>query len=171
MDGSKSMGIDNPIVSYEWFFGDGSKANGAIQNKIYEQSGAYSETLKITDSKGNIDYDFATAFVYDREHPEQTNIGFLHLAYHPTLNLKAGDEITFFARTFYTDPVKIIWDFGDGTTLVESITKGITNKNHSSGTYEKINHSFSKPGHYLVTVHVTRESGLNSVNHLHVVIE
>jgi len=170
-DGTKSMGIDNPLVSYEWFFGDGSNANGAIQSKKYEQPGSYSEILKVTDSKGNIDYDFATVFVYDREHPEETNIGLLHLACHPTLNLKAGDEIAFLIRTFYTKPVKVILDFGDGTALVETTTKGITKKNHSSGEYNKIKHAYSKPGHYLVTAKCAEESGLNSVNHVHVVIE
>jgi len=43
LDGSKSKGIDNPIISYEWFFGDESNARGAMQRKIYEQLGVYSE--------------------------------------------------------------------------------------------------------------------------------
>lgn len=171
LDGSKSMGIDNPIVSYEWFFGDGSKAGGAFQSKRYERAGAYSEVLKVTDSKGHIDYDFATVYVYDREHPEETNLGSMQLAYHPTLNLKAGDDITFLVRTFYTEPVKTIWDFGDGTAFVETTTRGITKKNHSSGEIEKIKHAYSKPGHYVVTGRCAKDSGLNSVNHLHVVID
>ena len=171
LDGSKSMGIDHPIVSYEWYFGDGSKASGAVQSKRYERAGAYSEVLKVTDSKGNIDYDFATVYVYEREHPEETSIGFIHLAYHPTLDLKAGDDITFLVRTFYTEPVKTIWDFGDGTSFVETTTRGITKKDHSSGAYEKIIHAYLKPGHYLVTVKSAGESGLNSVNHLHVIVE
>jgi len=170
-DGSKSMGMDHPIVSYEWYFGEGSKASGVVQSKRYERAGAYSEILKVTDSKGNIDYDFATVYVYEREHPEETNIGFIHLAYHSTLDLKAGDDITFLARTFHTGPVKTIWDFGDGTTFVETTTRGITKKDHSSGAYEKIIHAYLKPGHYLVTVKSVGESGLNSVNHLHVIIE
>ncbi|MCP4312407.1 MAG: PKD domain-containing protein, partial [Bacteroidetes bacterium] len=169
--GSKSIGIENPLISYEWYFGDGSKADGAIQNKTYERAGTYSEVLKITDSKGNIDYDFATVLVYDREHPEETKLGLIHLAYHPTLGLKAGDDITFLARTFHTAPVKTIWDFGDGTAPVEITTGGITKKNHSSGSYEKITHVYSKPGHYVVTVKSAGDQGLNSVNHLYVLIE
>jgi len=171
LDGSKSMGIDNPIVSYEWFFGDGSNAKGAIQRKIYEQPGAYSEILKVTDSKGNIDYDFSTVYVYDREHPEETNLGALQLAYHPTLNLKAGDDITFFVRAFHIKPVNTIWDFGDGTPLITTTTEPVTKKTHSRGEFKKTEHSYSKPGHYVVNVRCARESGLNSVNHLHVVIE
>ncbi len=171
LDGSKSMGIDHPIVSYEWFFGDGSTASGVVQDKMYEEPGTYSEVLKVTDSKGNVDYDFATVFVYDREHPEESNIGFVHAAYHPTLDLKAGDDITFLVRTFHSEAVKTIWDFGDGTAFEETTTRGITKKNHSSGVYEKIIHAYSKPGHYVVTVKSARESGLNSVNHLHVLID
>ena len=127
--------------------------------------------LKVTDSKGNIDYDFATVYVYDKEHPEETNIGYMQLAYHPTLNLKAGDEITFLVRTFHTKPVKIIWDFGDGTASVETTCEGITKKSHSRGELVKIKHTYFKSGQYVVTGRCARESGLNSVNHLHVVIE
>lgn len=171
LDGSKSMGIDNSIVSYEWFFGDGTNARGAIQTKIYEQPGAYSEVLKVTDSKGNIDYNFSTVYVYDRENPEETNLGALQLAYHPTLDLKVGETITFLVRAFHTKPVKTIWDFGDRTAFVETTTRGITKKNHSSGEFKKIKHAYSEPGHYVVTVKCTKKSGLNSVNHLHIVIE
>jgi len=170
LDGSKSMGIDHPIASYEWLFSDGSRADGAIQGKKYERPGSYSEVLKVTDSEGNIDYDIATVFVYDREHPEDTNIGLIHLAHYPTLDLKAGDDITFLARTFHTEPVKIIWDFGDGTPFADCTTKGITKKNHSSGEYAKLRHAYSEPGHYVVTVRAAEESGLNSVSHLHVVV-
>jgi len=144
---------------------------GGREDRRYERAGAYSEVLKVTDSKGHIDYDFATVYVYDREHPEETNLGSMQLAYHPTLNLKAGDDITFLVRTFYTEPVKTIWDFGDGTAFVETTTRGITKKNHSSGEIEKIKHAYSKSGHYVVTGRCAKDSGLNSVNHLHVVID
>ena len=132
---------------------------------------SYSEVLKVTDSKGNSDYDFATVFVYEREHPEETSIGLIHLAHHPTLDLKAGEGVTFLARTFHTEPVKITWDFGDGTPFLESTTRGITKKNHSSGTYEKVIHAYSKPGHHVVIARAAEGSGLNSVSHLHVVVK
>lgn len=170
-DGSKSMGIDHPIESYEWLFSDGNRADGAVQSKKYEQPGSYSEILKVTDSKGNIEYDFAPVFVYNREHPEECNIGLIHLAHHPSLDLKAGEDITFLARTFHTEAVEITWDFGDGSALVESTTRGITKKNHSSGEYAKVIHAYSKPGHYVVTVRAAEGSGLNSVSHLHVVVK
>jgi len=63
------------------------------------------------------------------------------------------------------------WYYGDGTALVETTSEGITKKNHSSGELVKIKHTYSKPGHYVVSGRCARESGLNSVNHLHVVIE
>jgi len=40
-----------------------------------------------------------------------------------------------------------------------------------SGEYNKIKHSYSKSGHYLVTAKCAEESSLNSVNHVHVMIE
>jgi murein DD-endopeptidase MepM/ murein hydrolase activator NlpD len=66
LDGRKSKSFAGEIVSYEWTFCDGTTAKGAVQKKSYEMPGEYSEILKVTDSKGNVDYDFTVVQVYER---------------------------------------------------------------------------------------------------------
>ena len=39
-------------LSYEWDFGDGSKATGPTAQKLYEKAGGFNVTLKVTDAKG-----------------------------------------------------------------------------------------------------------------------
>jgi murein DD-endopeptidase MepM/ murein hydrolase activator NlpD len=69
IDGSKSKSFAGSIVSYNWKFTDGTTAEGAVQKRIYEKPGEYSEILKVTDSKGNVDYDFAVVQVSNRKNP------------------------------------------------------------------------------------------------------
>ena len=51
---------------YRW-----NKAEGAVQKRQYDKAGEYSEILKVTDSKGNVDYDFAVVQVFDKADPEK----------------------------------------------------------------------------------------------------
>ena len=56
---------------------------------------------------------------YDRKNPEKT-IPVLQPAFHPTLNIKPGDPITFPVRTFMdTDFGNEVWNFGDGSPQVK----------------------------------------------------
>ena len=54
-DGSKSTGSvghnnTNPIISWEWTFGDGDNASGAMVNHAYSRAGGFQVTLIVTDS-------------------------------------------------------------------------------------------------------------------------
>jgi len=51
-DGGKSSDPDGQIASYEWDFGDGTKAEGVQVKKIYDKPGEYQVTLTVTDDKG-----------------------------------------------------------------------------------------------------------------------
>jgi murein DD-endopeptidase MepM/ murein hydrolase activator NlpD len=169
LDGRKSKSFTGDIVSYEWTFCDGTKAEGAVQEKSYEKAGEYSEILKVTDSKGNVDYDFSVIQVYDRDKPEKT-IPVLQPAYHPSLNIKPGDPVTFLVRTFNTDFGNEVWDFGDGSPLVTVKSETVDRKNYTKGKFAETVHSFSEPGHYVVGVERTDESGIKAIAHLHVVV-
>ena len=114
LDGSKSKSFSGDIISFEWTFCDGTTAVGAVQKKTYEKPGEYSEILKVTDSEGNIDYDFTVIQVYARGEEEQT-IPAIQPAYHPSLDIKPGDPVTFLVRTFNTAVGNEVWDFGDGS--------------------------------------------------------
>ena len=169
LDGRKSRSFASDIASYEWTFCDGTTASGAVQEKAYDKPGEYSEILKVTDSKGNVDYDFAVVQVYDRNNPELT-IPVMQPAYHPSLNIKPGDPVTFLVRTFNTDFGNEVWDFGDGSPQVTVKSEFVDRNNSSKGKFAETVHSFSEPGHYVVKVERSNEAGLKAIAHLHVVV-
>ncbi len=169
LDGGKSKSFTGDIVSYEWTFCDGTTAQGAVQEKTYEKPGEYSEVLKITDSKGNVDYDFAVVQVYDRKNPEHT-IPAMQPAYHPSLNIKPGDPVTFLVRTFNTDFGNEVWDFGDGSPQVSVKSDFVDKNNSSKGKFAETVHSFVESGHYVVTVKRSDEAGSIGISRLHVVV-
>jgi hypothetical protein len=170
LDGSKSMSFRGDIVSYEWQFCDGTTAKGAVQEKIYDKPGQYSEILEITDSEGNVDYDFAIVQVYDRANQEQV-IPTIHPAYHPTLNIKPGDQVVFLVRTFNSTAGNEVWDFGDGSPLVEVQSETVDRKNPVAGEYAKTTHTFLNPGHYVVRVQRTNEDGFTALGRLHIKVD
>jgi PKD repeat protein len=51
-DASASMPMGGEIVSYEWDFGDGSRASGKIVTHRYATIGTFTVTLNVTDSEG-----------------------------------------------------------------------------------------------------------------------
>jgi len=169
LDGSKSKSLTGDITSYEWTFSDGTTAQGAVQKRSYEIPGEFSEILKVTDSNGNIDYDFAVVQVYDRENPEAT-IPVMQPAYHPSLNIKPGDPITFLVRTFNTAVGNEVWDFGDGSPTVSVKCETVDPNNFQQGDFAETVHSYSEPGHYIVSVEREDEAGLMARAHLHVVV-
>ena len=51
-DGSSSTTTNPPVVSYNWAFGDGSKATGKTASHSFTTAGTYSTSLTVVDSKG-----------------------------------------------------------------------------------------------------------------------
>jgi hypothetical protein len=169
LDGSKSRSYAADIVAYEWTFCDGTTAEGAVQRKTYDKPGEYSEILKVTDSEGNIDYDFTVIQVYERGTTEQT-IPAIQPAYHPSLDIKPGDPVTFLVRTFNTDVGNEVWDFGDGSPPVTVKSETVDRQNYIKGKFAETIHSYSVPGQYLVSVKRSDASGREAIAHLHVVV-
>ena len=169
LDGSKSRSFSGNIVSYEWTFCDGTTAKGAIQTKTYDKPGEYSEILKVTDSKGKIDYDFTVIQVYARGEEEQT-IPAIQPVYYPSLDIKPGDPVTFLVRTFNTDVGNEVWDFGDGSPLVTVKSETVDRQDFIKGKFAETIHSFSESGQYVVSVKRSDASGREAIGHLHVVV-
>ncbi|MDD4590411.1 MAG: PKD domain-containing protein [Parabacteroides sp.] len=170
IDGSKSRSAEGEIVSFEWFFNDGSKANGPIQEKKYSKAGEYSEILKVTDSKGNASYDFQYIQIFDKDFPER-QIPTIHPVYHPTQNIKVNEPVTFLVRTFGSKTGDETWNFGDGTKEVV-VSSGIVHPiTQNKEKYAEIVHSFSKPGIYIVRVKRTNEFGYSAIGHVYVEVE
>jgi len=160
LDGLKSKSFAGEIINYEWTFTDGSVSFGPVQQKSYNRPGEYSEVLKITDSKGNIDYDFAIVLVPDKNNPPPT----INATYYPTFNIKPGDPVRFEVCTYRTDTGNEIWDFGDGTppVKVKSVGEGKTLE------FAKTTNRFAKPGHYIVRVERSDKYGYKAIAHLHI---
>jgi hypothetical protein len=166
LDGSRSWTADGKKPTFQWTFNDGKTAPGDKVERIFEKPGTYSEVLKITDSEGRIDYDFAVVNVIDKSHPDWLPPS-IHAVYSPTFGIKADDPVTFLVRTFGTFEGKEIWDFGDGSPKVEVRSDGNANK-HAKDGYAKTVHHYKKPGHYVVRVERTNERGYTAVGHVHV---
>jgi len=168
-NGSKSVSLTGDIVSYQWIFTDGTTANGPVQKRSYSVAGEYSEVLKITDSKGNVDYDFTYIQVYDKDNPDK-RIPAIHPVYYPTLDIKPGDPVTFLVRTFGSLTGDEVWDFSDGSGKVTVNSGVVQRQSHNEGKYASTVHTFEKPGHYLVRVDRINENGFPAIGHLHVTV-
>ncbi len=159
------------IANHEWTFGDGSKATGPKVERRYDKPGVYSEVLKVTDDQGNVDYDFAVVHVIDRDHPKQLPPS-IHANYSPTFDIKPGTPVTFKVRSFRIAPDDghETWDFGDGSPPVTVQSDGNAVKLSKDG-YAITTHRYTRPGHYLVTVHRTNHRGQTATAHVHVRVD
>ncbi len=169
VDGTKSKSFSDNIVSYEWSFTDGTTATGAVQKRIYDKAGEYSEILKVTDSKGNVDYDFAVVQVSDRENPDHA-FPTIQAAFYPTIDIKPGTPVTFLVRTFNTAVNYEVWNYGDGTPQDTVKSETVNRKESTKGKFAESYHSFSRPGIFIVKVERSNEFGFNATGHLKVVV-
>jgi murein DD-endopeptidase MepM/ murein hydrolase activator NlpD/cephalosporin-C deacetylase-like acetyl esterase len=165
LDASRSWAAA-PIKSYEWQFGDGTKATGVKMTRRYDKPGSYSEVLQVTDAAGSRDYDFAVVQVLDKSQPNLLPPT-IHAAYAPSFGIKPGDEVTFKVRTFRTTQGHEMWDFGDGSAPVKVRSDGNVKPLAKDG-YAVTTHRYTKPGHYLVRVQRSTDAGLTATTHLQV---
>lgn len=148
------------IASFEWSFTDGTTAEGAKVERTYDEPGHYVETVKVTDTHGHVDYDFATVRVFDVEAGVRPPN--LHAAFHPTRGIDPGDEIHFKVRAFRADGEgEDVWDFGDGSdpVTVRSGTSDHRQAPEGEG-YVTVTHRYEQPGHYLVSVRRETPNGV-----------
>jgi len=132
----------------------------------YDEPGEYNEILKITDARGNVDYDFAVVQILDKAHPDQTPPT-IHAAYYPTFDIKPGNELTFKVRAFRTTHGHETWDFGDGSPEVTVRSDGNAEVHDPQG-YAVAKHRYRRPGDYLASVRRTNERGQQAITHLHI---
>jgi hypothetical protein len=153
LDATRSWSAtDSGGLSYEWIFDDGTTAKGPRVRRTFPVAGRFSPTLKVTDSQGNVDYDFAKVTVTTPETAPKQRCS-LHASYWPTLGIRAKDEVSFLVRSFRFQPLvgKEIWDFGDGSRAVSTQSDGSADPHNKNG-YAIVKHRFQKPGDYIVTV-------------------
>ena len=133
----------------------------------------FHEVLKVTDAEGNSDYDFSSVHVIDPRTPDQYPPN-LHATYWPTFGIQAGDEITFKVRGFnFTeqDHAPEVWDFGDGTPLVEVHSVDGRSAPHAVNGYAATQHRYQEPGLFIATVRRESLTGLVATARLQVRVE
>jgi hypothetical protein len=168
LDASKSWSKAGVDLKFEWTLHDGTKADGAKVRRTYEESGSYSEIVKVTDAAGNTSYDFAVVQVVDRDTRRLPPT--VHPTYYPTFDIRPGDPVTFTVRSFRTKVANEKWDFGDGSPMVVVHSDGNADMHNPEG-YAVTTHRFGRSGDYIVKVESTNEHGLTGWAHLHVRVE
>lgn len=166
LDASRSWAKSGKIARFDWTFSDGTTARGEKATRTYAKPGTYSEILKITDEAGNIDYDFATVQILNREMPKNLPPT-IHAAYGPTFKIQPGDPVTFKVRTFRTTEGHELWDFGDGSPKVKVRSDGNVKPLARDG-YAVTTHRYEKAGHYIVRVERGNDRGETAIGHLQV---
>ncbi len=166
LDATRSWSQTGTIKQFEWTFCDGTSATGPKVRRRYDKPGEYNEILKITDSAGNIDYDFAVVQIIDKNHPDQLPPT-IHAAYYPTFDIKPGEEVTFKVRSFRTTHGNEVWDFGDGSAKATVQSDGNVEVHNPQG-YASTKHRYKEPGHYIASVKRSNEHGHQAITHLHI---
>lgn len=172
LDGSRSWSTSGKdSLKYEWTFDDGTHATTAKVTHTFDKPGRYRPILKVTDAKGNTDYDFAKVTVSDPSIPSKKRCE-LHASYWPTQKIRPNDEVTFLVRSFHFTPMvgDETWDFGDGSPEVTTRSDGCAKRHNKTG-YAIVKHHFKKPGHYIVTVRRQNRDGQTTVDRLDVRVE
>jgi hypothetical protein len=124
----------------------------------------YSEVLKVSDADGRIGYDVAVVQVLDPAEPQALPPS-IQAAYAPTMNVRAGDGVTFKVRTFRTQDGEETWDFGDGSPPVTVKSDGNANIHDPNG-FAITTHQFAKPGDYIVSVRRSNARGFTATARL-----
>jgi PKD repeat protein len=106
VDASGSYHLNGTIVSYSWFFGDGSIATGMTANHTYASGGSYTIVLRVTDEDG---MSGSLSQQVTVELPPPPTASFVYAVSGLTVNVDAsistGNGI-----------VSYVWDWGDGTS-------------------------------------------------------
>ncbi|WP_175483123.1 PKD domain-containing protein [Salinihabitans flavidus] len=130
-DGTGSTPSDSPITLYRWSFGDGTTAEGAQAEKVYDAPGSYRAALRVSD---------------DSAHPCNFGVGtrVVTVNFPPVAEAGTdqsaivGQQVTLSAAASYDVDGWIlshVWDMGDGT-MIEG--ESVTHVYETSGTYRAV---------------------------------
>ena len=137
-DGRQSYDPDGKLVDYQWDFGDGSQASGAVVRHTYTKAASYIARLRVRDDSdvaNSGDDDTMTVIVNDPPLPDAG----------ADKNAAIGELLTFDGSGSKDRDGSLIayaWDFGDGE--------------HAAGPLAT--HSYARSGTYTATLTVTDDS-------------
>lgn len=132
-------------ISYSWDLGDGTLLQGAVVDHSYDLPGDYTITLTATNCLGT-GVATATRVLVVAASPCEPAYG-VKLSWIP-LTPTVGEQVTFSATASGTLPISYSWDLGDGT----------------GATGVVVNHTYSFPGSYLVSLTATNACGGASIS-------
>jgi len=148
MSAAASLDPNGSIVGYQWSFGDGSTATGAVVSHVYTQDGNYPVTVTVTDNDGLTDTVVSTVTV--------ANVAPI-LAPIPAAALIVGE--TYQAASSFSDPGADPWsasvDYGDGSAASPLVL---------SGQAFSVSHRYTVAGTFTVTVNVSDDHALSSAS-------
>ncbi len=127
----------NPLVNYDWNFGDGNTASGTTPTHQYQQSGKYTIQLTATNSDNCTN----TVFINDMVFAAPIPVSSFSLDHSIVTNNKPTINFT----NSSTGAISYFWDFGDSTT----------------STDENPTHNYAAIGHYRVLMKATSEYNCN----------
>jgi len=142
-DGSASYDSDGGIVSYDWDFGDGGTAAGAIVSYTYTSSGTFRPRLTVTDNDGLTDSASEVIQVSKPNQPPVADFEFTPITgiYPCEIAFDGGPS---------RDPdgtiVQYIWNFGDG----------------GRGSGRVARHTYTRWGTFSVSLTVRDDSGASA---------
>jgi chitinase len=136
---------NNPIVRAQWDFGDGDRAEGSSVQHEYDLAGTYVATLTVFDALGRSATTSRSINVTVNAATEPT-ADFDFSPRNPTV----GTQVNFNGQLSTPGQGQRIisyeWDFGDGTT----------------GTGERVAHTYTRLATYSVVLRVTNSQGKTS---------
>jgi hypothetical protein len=146
-NGSRSYDRDGTIVSWNWSFGDGAFASGAVVTHVYTTAGRYTVLLTVTDDDGANDTYTTVASIHGPNRPPLE----------PQFNgPQEGHQNTVYTYSVVTtdpdnDTIQYILTWGDGSSNTSSF--------YRTGHMFTLTHQWHDYGFYLVDV-----SALDSLN-------
>ncbi|MGE0761880.1 MAG: PKD domain-containing protein [Bdellovibrionales bacterium] len=132
---------DSGIVSYDWVFGDGDTAQGALVQHVYQSAGARVATLTVTDNMGLSDSASVTIGVQANTAPTASFSLTPSSGTAPLMVLLDGGE----SNDAEGAIASYVWDFGDG----------------QSGVGVQTTHVFQNAGNFTVRLTVADSQGLS----------
>jgi len=144
-NGEGSYDNDGRVIQYIWDFGDGAEGSGMKTTHVYSAEGTYTVKLTVRDDSGT-KCDTATDELTVRINA--TPVANAVVGSDQKKTITCPDQSLQFDGSASTDSdgkiTTYAWNFGDGSTAEGA----------------KVNHAYTKPGNYLVTLTVTDDSGL-----------
>ncbi|MDP2898183.1 MAG: PKD domain-containing protein [bacterium] len=156
-DGARSLSYGSKIKTFRWEFHDGTSADSARAEKVYDRPGTYMAALYVEDEKGLRDVDFCKVKVYSKDKVEDV-MPIFFLTYSPSRGVRVGQTVYFRGWPQGEEAGAIRIDFGDGTVI------------EKYAPYSEVRHSFQKPGIHIVTA-TTTAAGFSVTQKLKVIVE